>query len=45
MFSQDTLLFAVKVNGVGPPAEMSTKRFPLGTKGSMDIDGSAQLYI
>ena len=42
MLNQETLLVATNVNGVGPPAEISTNRFPAGTNGSSDMEGSGQ---
>ncbi len=42
--SQEALLLALKVNGVGPPALTSTKRLPAGTNGSREIEGLGQPY-
>ena len=43
IISQDALLVAVNVNGVGPPAPTSTKRLPNGTKESSETEGGGQL--
>lgn len=42
MVTHGALLVTVNVNGVGPPAPTSTKRFPAGTNGSMVRAGFPQ---
>lgn len=44
IWSQEALAVTVNANGLGPPAPMSTNRFPAGTKGSIERVGGGQLY-
>ena len=41
--SHETFVVAVHVNGAGPPAETSMKRFPNGTNESSVMVGGGQL--